>query len=549
MDPRKRRADFWSITTWVLLAILAIFLVLPIGRLLKEAVYTDGHFSLDAFQKFFSKSYYYGTIGNSTKIGLSVMVCSLLLGIPFAYFYTFYTLGGRKILFVLCLLCTMSAPYIGAYAWILLMGNSGLVTQFLKTIGLKGISIYGFGGIVFVQTLKFFPLVVIYMNGAFRDIDASLLEAAESMGCRGVDRFRKVIMGLTMPTILAAALLVFMRSFADFGTPILIGRGYNTFPVLIYNEYLGENGTDYHFAAAISVIAVLVTAAIFLIQKFASNRFKFTINALHPISPKKPHGVGGVLMHVYCYLLVAVAMLPQIYIVNMSFRNYNNAILRPGYSMVNYQKALEKMLMRSIGNTVVISVATLAIIIVIAVLIAYLVVRRSNVITNLVDTLSMVPYIMPGAVIGIALVVTFSKKPVVLTGTLLIMIIALAIRRMPFTSRSATAAMMKIPITIEEAALSLGCPRLSAFLKITVPMMSSGIVSGAVLSFVSIITEMSSGVILYNNSTITLTIGTYAAVSSGIYGVAAVFATITLLVTVLCLIVYLHFTKLEDVRM
>ena len=233
----------------------------------------------------------------------------------------------------------------------------------------------------------------------------------------------------------------------------------------------------------------------------------------------------------------------------MSFRNYNNAILRPGYSLVNYQKALEKMLMRSIGNTVVISVATLAIIIVIAVLIAYLVVRRSNVITNLVDTLSMVPYIMPGAVIGIALVVTFSKKPVVLTGTLLIMIIALAIRRMPFTSRSATAAMMKIPITIEEAALSLGCPRLSAFLKITVPMMSSGIVSGAVLSFVSIITEMSSGVILYNNSTITLTIGTYAAVSSGIYGVAAVFATITLLVTVLCLIVYLHFTKLEDVRM
>ena len=204
MDPRKRRADFWSITTWVLLAILAIFLVLPIGRLLKGAVYTDGHFSMDAFQKFFSKSYYYGTIGNSTKIGLSVMVCSLLLGIPFAYFYTFYTLGGRKILFVLCLLCTMSAPYIGGYAWILLMGNSGLVTQFLKTIGLKGISIYGFGGIVFVQTLKFFPLVVIYMNGAFRDIDASLLEAAESMGCRGVDRFRKVIMGLTMPTILAA---------------------------------------------------------------------------------------------------------------------------------------------------------------------------------------------------------------------------------------------------------------------------------------------------------------------------------------------------------
>lgn len=549
MNLNKKRVDFWTITTWVLLAVLVIFLVIPIGMLLKEAVYTEGHFSLDAFQKFFSKSYYYGTIFNSTKIGLSVMFCSLLLGIPFAYFYTFYTLGGRKLLFVLCLLCTMSAPYIGAYAWILLMGNSGIITQMLKAIGIKGVSIYGFGGIVFVQTLKFFPLVVIYMNGAFRDIDASLLEAAESMGCKGVARFRRVIMGLSMPTILAAALLVFMRSFADFGTPTLIGRGYNTFPVLIYNEYLGENGTDYHFAAAISVIAVLVTAVIFLIQKVASNRFKFTINALHPITPKKPTGVGGVLMHIYCYVLVAVALLPQLYIVNMSFRNYNNAILQPGYSLVNYRKALEKMLTRSIGNTLIISFAALAIIILIAILIAYLVVRRSNVLTNLVDTLSMVPYIMPGAVIGIALVVAFSKKPFVMTGTLAIMIVALVIRRMPFTSRSATAAMMKIPITIEEAALSLGCPRLSAFAKITVPMMSSGIVSGAVLSFVAIITEMSSGIILYNNTTITLTIGTYSAVSTGIYGVAAVFATITLALTVLCLLVYLHFTKIEDVRM
>lgn len=549
MNLNKKRVDFWTITTWVLLAVLVIFLVIPIGMLLKEAVFTEGHFSLDAFQKFFSKSYYYGTIFNSTKIGLSVMFCSLLLGIPFAYFYTFYTLGGRKLLFVLCLLCTMSAPYIGAYAWILLMGNSGIITQLLKSIGIKGVSIYGFGGIVFVQTLKFFPLVVIYMNGAFRDIDASLLEAAESMGCKGVDRFRRVIMGLSMPTILAAALLVFMRSFADFGTPTLIGRGYNTFPVLIYNEYLGENGTDYHFAAAISVIAVLVTAVIFLIQKVASNRFKFTINALHPITPKKPTGIGGVLMHVYCYFLVAVALLPQLYIVNMSFRNYNNAILQPGYSLVNYRKALEKMLTRSIGNTLIISFAALAIIILIAILIAYLVVRRSNLLTNLVDTLSMVPYIMPGAVIGIAMVVAFSKKPFVMTGTLAIMIVALVIRRMPFTSRSATAAMMKIPITIEEAALSLGCPKLSAFAKITVPMMSSGIVSGAVLSFVAIITEMSSGIILYNNTTITLTIGTYSAVSTGIYGVAAVFATITLALTVLCLLVYLHFTKIEDVRM
>lgn len=549
MNLKKKRFDFWTAVAWLLMAIFLVFLVYPIGKLLIEAVYTEGHLSLDAFQKFFSKPNYYNTIFNSTKIAVCVMACSLLLGIPFSYFYSFYKLKGRKILFILCLLCTMSAPFIGAYAWILLMGNSGVLTQLLRNLGINNVSIYGFGGIVFVQTLKLFPLVVIYMNGAFRDIDNSLLEAAESMGCKGVERFKRVLMALTMPTILAAALLVFMRSFADFGTPVLIGRGYSTFPVLIYNAYLGENGTDYHFAAAVSVIAVLVTAAIFLIQRFASNRFKFTISALHPVTPKEPKGITGFLMHAYCYILVGVALLPQIYIVNMSFRNYKNAVLQPGYSLVNYEKALEKMLTRSVGNTILVSVAALVIILVIAILIAYLVVRRSNVLTNTVDTISMLPYIMPGSVIGIALVVAFSRKPVVLTGGLLIMIIALAIRRMPFTSRSATAAMMKIPITIEEAALSLGASNLETFVKITVPMMTSGIVSGAVLSFVSIITEMSSGVILYNNNTITLTIGTYSCITSGIYGVAAVFATITMLFTVICLAVYLKFTKLEDVRM
>ena len=545
----KKRLDVWTIVSICLLVLFIIFLVYPLSKILIESVYSDGVFSFDAFKKFFSQAYYYKSIFNSLKIAVCVTAVSLLLGIPFAYFYTFFKLKGKKLLFVLCLLSTMSAPFIGAYAWILLMGNSGLITVFLKTIGIKGFTIYGFGGIVLVQSLKLFPLVVIYMNGAFRDIDNSLMEAAESMNCTGVERFFRVIMKLTMPTILAASLLVFMRSFADFGTPALIGRGYSTFPVLIYTQYLGENGVDYKFAAAISVIAILVTGIIFIIQKMMTNKFKFTISALHPIEPKAIKGLKAYLMNGYTYLLVMIALLPQLYIINMSFRNYNNSILQPGYSLVNYQKATEKMLFRSISNTLVISAITLAIIIVVAVLIAYLVVRRSNFINNTIDVISMLPYIMPGGVIGIALIIAFSGKRFSITGTLLIMIIALAIRRMPFTSRSATAAMMKISESIEEASISLGASKLETFIKITIPMMSSGIISGAILSWVSIITEMSSGVILYNNKTITLTLSTYAAINNGIYGVAAVFATITTVFTIICLVIYLKYTKVEDVRM
>ncbi|MFA6776118.1 MAG: iron ABC transporter permease [Sphaerochaetaceae bacterium] len=545
-----RRFDFWSAASLTILGLFGLFLIYPLGGLLKEAVFLpEKGFTLDAFRKFFGKSYYYSTIFNSFRIALTVMFLCLLLGIPFSYFYTFYKLKGRKFLFVLCLLCTMSAPFIGAYAWILLMGNNGLITNILKGLGVRKFSIYGFGGIVLVQTLKLFPLVVIYMNGAFRNIDSSLMEAAESMGCKGVNRFFRVLLSLTMPTILAAALLVFMRSFADFGTPLLIGRGYTTFPVLIYNEYLGENGSDYHFAAAVSIIAVGVTGLFFLIQKLANSRFKFTMNAMHPVTAVNPKKVSGIFMHIYCYAVVAISMLPQVYIIYMSFRKYNNSILLPGYSLVNYQKAWSKSLLRATGNTLFISFATLAVIIMVAVLIAYLVVRRSNIINQAIDTISMLPYIMPGAVVGIALVIVFSHKPLCIAGTLGIMIVALAIRRLPFTSRSATATMMSISPSIEEAAISLGASKLASFVKITVPMMSNGIISGAVLSWVSIITEMSSGVILYNNRTITLTIGTYVAINNGVYGVAAAFATVTTLLTIVCLVVYLKFTRLEDIRM
>ena len=545
---KNKKMDIWTYVSLGIAALLILFLVFPLVNLLREAVFIDGQFTLVQFQKFFSKPYYFMSIFNSTKVALAVTFFSLLIGIPFSYFYSFYNIRGKKLIFVLLLLSTMSAPYIGAYAWILLMGNSGLITNILKGVGINGFNIYGYWGIVFVQTLKLFPLVVIYMNGAFKNIDSSLLDAAESMGCVGVERVKEVILKLSIPTVSAAALLVFMRSFADFGTPILVGRGYSTFPVLIFNQYLGETGTNYHFAAAISVIAVVVTGLIFVLQKVVSNQFKFTISAMNPITPKDFKGKGKILSTVFNFVLLITALLPQVYIAFMSFKNYNNSIMMPGYSLNNYRAAIERNLFRAIGNTLTVSIAALVIIVVIAVLIAYLVVRRSNLFNNSLDTISMLPYIMPGGVIGIALIISFSKAPFYLSGTLWIMIIALAIRRLPFTSRSATAAMMQVSESVEEAAISLGASKLASFIKITVPMMSSGIIAGAILSWVSIITEMSSGVIiLYNNRTITLTLGTYVAVNNGTHGIAAVFATVTGIITILCLIVYLQFAKTDDI--
>lgn len=549
--PPKRKLGFevWGAISIAIMALLLLFLVYPLWGVLQNSVQSDGGFTLEHFTRFFTRSYYFGTIKNSLILSIAVTVLSLLLGIPFSYFYTYYRLKGARLLFIGAILSAMSAPFIGAYSWILLLGRNGVVTNVVEAVlPIKMGSIYGFGGVLFVLSLKLFPLVSVYMNGAFRSVDASLLEASSLMGSTGLRRVWQVILRLTVPTILAASLLVFMRAFADFGTPLLIGEGFRTFTVEIYNQYLGETGQDHNFAAAISVIAVVVTAAIFLLQKWGTSKFKFTLKSNRVVEKKRPKGIGGVLIYAYCYALIAIAALPQFYIVYLSFRNSANVMFLPGYSLDNYRAAANRLLGRSVWNTLYLGGVSLLIIIILSALIAYLVVRRGNLFNNTIDTLSMLPYIMPGAVIGIALVVAFNKPPLAITGTLTILTIALVIRRMPYTIRSATATLMHIPPSIEEAARSLGASKMKAFWRITAPMMSTGIVSGAILSFVSIVTEMSSAIILYNNKTITLTMSAYVAIVRGNYGLATAFSAILTVITAVILAVFLRVTREEDVR-
>ena len=229
---QRCKFEIWSVISILLLACFLLFFVYPICTLLRQAFVNEGgKFTMENFVKFFSKKYYYGTILNSFKVSICVTIVSLIIGIVFSYFYSFFRLKGAKFLLVASILCCMSAPFIGAYAWILLLGRSGVITNFLKLLGINIGSIYGFWGILLVQATKLYPLVLIYMNGMFRNLDNSLMEASANLGCKGIKRFFKVVLRLSMPTVLAAALLVFMRAFADFGTPLMMGEGSRTFTV------------------------------------------------------------------------------------------------------------------------------------------------------------------------------------------------------------------------------------------------------------------------------------------------------------------------------
>lgn len=548
---KTKKWDMWIIASLAMMGLYLLFMMYPLIKMLVQSVQNEdsGKFTLQYFNKFFSDPTYSITLINSFKVSICATVITMIIGLPMAYFYNVYEIRGRNFLLVMIILCSMSAPFLGAYAWVLLLGRGGVITKFFKyAFDIRLPNIYGFGGILLALSTKMFPLVFMYVSGALKNIDNTLLEASSNMGCKGIKRFVKIVIPLCMPSILASALMVFMRSFADFGTPRMIGEGYKTFPVLIYSEYLGEVGTNYNFAAAMAVIAVIITTVVFLLQKWSSNKFSFTMSALHPIERRKAKPLANILIHIFLYGMISISYLPNLYLIFYSFHNTSKTgnIMKPGYSLMNYKNILPD-LGPSIWNTIRICGGALIIIIVIAMLIAYLVVRRRNVINGIIDTMSMIPYIIPGSVIGIAMVMGFNSGIIVLTGTASIMVISMCIRRMPYTIRSSVAILQQIPLSVEEASASLGANKFKTFWKITIPMMFNGVAAGAIMTWVTLITELSSSVILYSSKTITLNLLIYTYVLGGTDFRACAASTVLTLFTIITLVIYMKFSKDKEI--
>lgn len=554
MKNERKKFNIWTGSSLLIFIVYLIFLVYPIVTILGQALFVEGRLSLGNFIDFFSKTYYFNTLFNSFKVSLTATIFALFLGTLLAYLFSMYQFKGKKYLQILIIVASMSAPFVGAYSWILLLGRNGVITKFLMNVlHFPQIEIYGFFGIVLVFTLQLFPLVFLYVTGAFKSIDSSILEAAESMGSQGIKRFLKVILPLLTPTLLAAALLVFMRAFSDFGTPMLIGEGYRTFPVLIYTEFISEVGGNAAFASALAIVAIIIALIIFLAQKYSANKFSFSMNSLHPVEPKKVGKIKQTFIYLFVYGSILLAILPQVYLTYTSFLKTSGMVFVPGYSLDSYRNAFSRM-GSAIFNTIRIPLIALVIVIIFATIISYLTVRKKNVFTSMIDSLSMIPYIVPGTVLGIAFITAFNTgiggtKFLALTGTVFIMVISFTIRRLPYTIRSSVASLQQISPSIEEAAESLGSSRLNTFMKITVPMMTAGIVSGAILSWITMISELSTSILLYNVRTRTMTVAIYTEVIRGNYGVAAALSTLLTAITVVSLLIFMKVTKSDTITL
>ena len=349
----------------------------------------------------------------------------------------------------------MSPPFIGAYSWIMLFGRAGFVTKLFANIGIHLPSIYGKLGIILVFTFKLFPYVYLYTSGAMGSIDSSIEEAAENLGSNKLRRLLTITLPVVAPSIAAGAIMVFMTSLADFGTPMLIGEGYMVLPVLVYNEYMSEIGGNAHLASALSVVVVLCSTTVLLVQKYFVSRKNYVMTAMRPPKEEVLHGGKRFLVTLPVLLVTLIGIMPQIVVIVSSFIKCDFTGFQKGFSLDSYVTIFNR-LWTNIRNTFVFSSIAIVFIIILGMLISYIVVRQKGVAGQLMDLLIMFPFVIPGAVLGISLIVAFNKQPVILTGTAMIMIIAFIVRKLPYTVRSGSAFLQQMDVSVEEASISLG---------------------------------------------------------------------------------------------
>ena len=541
------RVDFWFLMKLLILAAMGLFLVYPFSTLITRSFFSTKAEGLTLYNyaRFFSRPYYVNSLKSTAYVTfLSTATCTLI-GVPLAYLMTRYNIWGKKIFYVFIIMALMSPPFIGAYSWILLFGNAGFVTKLFHSIGIYVPSIYGRAGIILVFTFHLYPYIYLYVSGAMGSIDSSLEEAGENLGASKLRRVFTVTLPVVLPSILAGMVMVFMTSLADFGTPMLIGQGKPdavTLPVLVYNEYMSELGGNANMASTLSVVIVACSLAVLFVQKFIVARRNYIMTAMRPPEVVVLRGFKRLLATLPVAIVALIGLLPQLTVVAMSFIRADFTGFLGGFTLDNYKSIMNRLSL-NITNTYLFSIIAIAFIVVLGMLISYILVRKRGKVAGLMDLLVMFPYVIPGSVLGICLIVAFNRPGLRLVGTAAIMIVSYVVRKLPYTVRSGSAFLYQTDPSIEEASINLGVSPMKTFFTVVARLMLPGILSGAILSWITCINELSSSIMLYGGSTSTIAVAIYQDVMRMNDATAAALASILTLSTILSLAIFLKTSK------
>ena len=538
LDRKKLMADPIMVTTIVLLiTFLTLFILYPLAMLLVDSFLNDGRISLDVFRRIFNMPTFTRAITNTLKVGFLVGILSTVVGLLFAYVEVYVRMGkfSGGLFKVVSMLPVVSPPFVLSLSMIMLFGKAGIITRHLLKI--YDNSVYGYWGIVIVQTLTFFPVCYMMLKGLLKNIDPSLEEAARDMGASRMKVFTSVTLPLVLPGLGNAFLVTFIESIADFANPMIIGGSYDTLATTIYLQITGAY--DKAGAAAMAVVLLCITLLMFGVQKYyleAKTAATLTGKASRARMMIEDRSVRVPLTVLCTVVAIFVIMMYICVPIGAFFPTWGRKffpLTGKWFTMVfTRYKGFQ-----AFRDSFVLSLIASPITALLSMIISYLVVKRKFRGKGFIEAVSMLAMAVPGTVLGVGYIRGFSgglfHSGILqgLYGTGAILIIVFVVRSLPTGTRSGISALRQIDKSIEESAYDMGADSFKVFMTVTLPLIKDSFLSGLVTAFVRSITAISAIILLVTPQFLLITVQINEFAEKGEFSLACAFATILIIIT------------------
>jgi iron(III) transport system permease protein len=501
-----RRHDLNAANAAVLLSLwlfFIVFLLYPLGHVFSHAFFTSEGFSLVFMKLLFSSPNYTIILANSVNLGLAVTFFTSLLALPLALLLVRYNFWGKGFLNGLILIPMVLPPFVGAIGMRQLLARFGSINLLLLEMGVISQPIDWLGGgsfwgVVILESLHLYPIMYLNLAAALANVDPSLEEAAKNMGANRFKLFTTVTFPLMLPGYFAGAIIVFIWAFTDLGTP-LVFEYREVVAVQIFNMVTDLHQNPMGYAFVVAVIA-LTLFFFYLSKRILGGGSYEMLGRGHVASAARPASPSMTIVAYAVVLMIsALALIPHLGVLLTSVTSrWFLSVLPSEYTVQFYVSIFSHDLaLLSIKNSLLLSSLSTVIDVLLGVTIAYLLARKRVPGRGLLDALAMLPLALPGLVLAFGYVAAFSATPLdARANPVPLLVIAYAVRRLPYMVRAAYAGFQQTSVVLEEAAINLGASPMKTLYQITMPLIFANLVAGAVLAFSFAMLEVSDSLIL-----------------------------------------------------
>lgn len=487
----------------LVLVFLLLFFALPVARVFITAFLdADNSFTLGHFSAFFSQDLMRESFMNSLYVAVMSAIFAALIAVPLAYFTVRFDFRGALLIQTLGVLPLIMPPFVGAVALQLIFGRSGTLNLLLNdAFGFTLPIMEGLNGVIFVEAIHYFPFILMNLTVALRNIDGAMEEAAMNLGCKGWRLFWRVIFPLGLPGFVAGASLVFVKVFDDLGTPLVMGQT----NMLAPQAYLRitQVGLEDPMGYVISVLMIVFSIGAMVISARALKGRDFSTlqKGGASIQRRQLSPFESALAYLWIGVILLMTLSPHLGVLLLSFAKvWSFSPFPDAYTLEHYATVFQDA-SGMIQNTLLYCGLAAGLDVLLGVTIAYLILRTQLPARQWLDWIATASLAVPGIVLAIGFLrmfkgVTVPGTDVLLTGTWMAIMLAYAVRRLPYALRSCMAALQQVHISLEEAAESVGANKLRSIRRVLVPLMTGGILAGFVTSFITAAVELSATIML-----------------------------------------------------